>query len=111
MVFGLAFLGIKMWEWRQEYVEGLVPGSTFDPSRWSEGLNWRKAEMFFLFYFVLTGLHGLHMIVGMAVLAILLLRYRHYTPEYYTPVEVFGLYWHFVDIVWIFLFPLLYLIH
>jgi cytochrome c oxidase subunit III len=111
MVFGLAFLGIKAWEWHHEYAEGLVPNIDFDQSKWGDGLNWRKAEMFFVFYFILTGLHATHMIIGLAVLVILLVRYRRYTPEYYTPVEVFGLYWHFVDIVWIFLFPLLYLIH
>jgi len=60
----------------------------------------------------MTGLHALHMIIGIGGLALLaFFAYRgHYTPEYHAPVELFGLYWHFVDIVWIFLFPLLYLL-
>jgi cytochrome c oxidase subunit 3 len=60
----------------------------------------------------MTGLHAAHMVVGIGLLTVLLLQARkgRYTPEYHTPVEVSGLYWHFVDIVWIFLFPLLYLI-
>jgi cytochrome c oxidase subunit 3 len=68
--------------------------------------------MFFFIYFCMTGLHALHMIIGVALLAVIALNsWRgRYTPEYYGPVEVSGLYWHFVDIVWIFLFPLLYLI-
>lgn len=110
LLFGLAFLGVKAWEWQAEYREGLVPGETFRRDLWGAGVNSRRVEMFFVFYFVMTGLHALHMIVGLAALAILLLRYRRYSPEYYTPVEVFGLYWHFVDVVWIFIFPLLYLI-
>jgi cytochrome c oxidase subunit 3 len=68
--------------------------------------------MFFYLYFVMTGLHALHMIAGvgvMSVLTILTVRGR-FTPAYYNPLEIGGLYWHFVDIVWIFLFPLLYLI-
>ena len=67
---------------------------------------------FFLFYFLLTGLHALHLLIGMgllAVMAVLALR-RRVSAAYHTPVEVVGLYWHFIDIVWIFLFPLLYLI-
>jgi cytochrome c oxidase subunit 3 len=69
-------------------------------------------ELFFVFYFVLTGLHALHMIIGIGVLAVLAYQAwkGRYTAEYNTPVEMAGLYWHFVDIVWIFLFPLLYLV-
>jgi cytochrome c oxidase subunit 3 len=72
----------------------------------------REAQLFFVFYFILTGLHAAHMFIGMGLLTYLLVRARRgdFWPEYYTPVEVIGLYWHFVDIVWIFLFPLLYLI-
>ena len=110
LVFGLAFLGIKVWEWNAESREGLVPGASFNRGAWAEGINPRRVEMFFVFYFVMTGLHAAHMVVGLVVLLILLLRHRHYSPEYYTPVEVAGLYWHFVDVVWIFIFPLLYLI-
>jgi cytochrome c oxidase subunit 3 len=72
----------------------------------------KQTEIFFSFYFAMTGLHAFHMIVGVGLLTWLLLRARRgeFVPEYYTPMELGGLYWHFVDIVWIFLFPLLYLI-
>ncbi len=74
------------------------------------GLN--HAQLYFFFYFAMTGLHAVHMIIGMGLLLWLVLRARkgNFTPHYFAPVEVVGLYWHFVDIVWIFLFPLLYLI-
>jgi cytochrome c oxidase subunit 3 len=72
----------------------------------------QQTEIFFSFYFAMTGLHAFHMIIGLGLLTWLLLRARRgeFGPDYYTPVELGGLYWHFVDIVWIFLFPLLYLI-
>ena len=71
-----------------------------------------QVELFFVFYFVLTGLHALHMLIGLGVLTVLLIRSRtgRYSAGYHTPIELAGLYWHFVDIVWIFLFPLLYLV-
>ena len=71
-----------------------------------------KVRIFFYIYFVMTGLHALHMIIGLGVMAWLLWKAWKgtYSAEYYTPVEISGLYWHFVDIVWIFLFPLLYLL-
>ena len=107
MVLGLVFLGVKSVEYSHKFAEGLVPGPNFR----FEG-DAIHAQLFFSLYFVMTGLHALHMIVGigiMAVLAAFAWRGR-YTRRYHTPVEVSGLYWHFVDIVWIFLFPLLYLI-
>ncbi len=72
----------------------------------------RQTEIFFSFYFAMTGLHAFHMVVGLGLLTWLTLRAARgqFGPEYYTPIELGGLYWHFVDIVWIFLFPLLYLI-
>ncbi|MBV8558795.1 MAG: cytochrome c oxidase subunit 3 [Planctomycetaceae bacterium] len=81
------------------------------PTSWSEVLA-RRTQMFFIFYFFMTGLHATHMVIGLGVLGTLaVLAHRgHYSSEYYTPLELSGLYWHFVDIVWIFLFPLLYLI-
>jgi len=82
------------------------------PSEVAADQTARQTEIFFSFYFAMTGLHAFHMIVGVALLSWLLLRARRgeFAPEYYTPMELGGLYWHFVDIVWIFLFPLLYLI-
>ena len=71
-----------------------------------------RVELFFFFYFAMTGLHAAHMIVGEGLLAVLLWRayMDRFSPEYYTPVEITGLYWHFVDIVWLFLYPLFYLV-
>jgi cytochrome c oxidase subunit 3 len=120
LVLGVAFLGIKAVEWTQDYNEGLIPGINWTktgepghPTVWEKhDVPQREGQLFFLVYFCMTGLHALHMIVGIGVFLVLLrhaLR-RRYTPDYYTPIEVGGLYWHFVDIVWIFLFPLLYLI-
>jgi cytochrome c oxidase subunit III len=109
MLFGAAFLYIKfVYEWHHDYIEGLAPGFGFS----YHGPYASGVQMFFCFYFFLTGLHALHMIIGigiLTVLAILTARGR-FGPQYYAPLEISGLYWHFVDIVWIFLFPLLYLI-
>ena len=72
-----------------------------------------QAQLFFSLYFAMTGLHALHMVIGVGTAAVLILRRRdkgRYSPDYRTPVDIAGLYWHFVDIIWIFLFPLLYLI-
>jgi cytochrome c oxidase subunit 3 len=124
MLFGAVFLGIKFTEYAIDYREGLIPGiDGWNHGRWhevAEEMNQpslapaldRGAQMFFVFYFILTGLHAVHMFIGMGLLTWLLVRSRRgdFSAEYYTPVEVVGLYWHFVDIVWIFLFPLLYLI-
>ena len=70
------------------------------------------AQIFFSFYFVMTAMHALHMIIGIAIMLVMIaltLR-RRFSPQYYFPIEMTGLYWHFVDIVWVFLFPLLYLV-
>jgi cytochrome c oxidase subunit 3 len=108
ILLGVLFLGIKfLLDWRHEFVEGLVPGVRFTYA----GLHSAQVEIFFCFYFLMTGLHAFHMIIGIGVLGTLaVLGYRgRFDETYYSPVEVSGLYWHFVDIVWIFLFPLLYL--
>jgi cytochrome c oxidase subunit 3 len=108
MVLGSVFLGIKAVEYAHKFHEGHVPGPFFT---W-EGPEAGQAELFFSLYFGMTGLHALHMIIGIGVLTVLLVEATRgrYGPHYNTPVELTGLYWHFVDIVWIFLFPLLYLI-
>ncbi len=105
---GFVFLGIKAFEYYSEYVEHHVPGSGFQ----FEAEFARHAQIFFSLYFVMTGLHALHMIVGIGIMTWMLYWTVNgvITPEYTSPIEVAGLYWHFVDIVWIFLFPLLYLI-
>src|ERR1700732_2141020 len=116
IVFGLAFLGIKGVEWYRKIQEHHIPGSSFsaddlvreypqiriDPSH---------EQIFFSLYFAMTGLHALHMIIGVGIFTFLTYYAwkGRYTPEYHNPVEIGGLYWHFVDIIWIYLFPLLYL--
>jgi cytochrome c oxidase subunit III len=113
MLLGTIFLGIKAVEWHHDYVEGMIPGVAWEPERWQEEhVVAREVQIFFLLYFCMTGLHALHMLVGFGVLGYMFVCARRgmFGPSYYTPIEVTGLYWHFVDIVWIFLFPLLYLI-
>jgi cytochrome c oxidase subunit 3 len=108
MLLGSAFLGIKVVEYTDKFTHNLVPGPNF---AW-EGQYPAAAEMFYSLYFCMTGLHALHMIIGLGLMTVIgWMAWRgQFNAEYYTPVEVSGLYWHFVDIVWIFLFPLLYLI-
>ena len=108
MLFGVVFLGIKAVEWYVDYEEGLIPGI-----RWTqEGEGANQLQLFFSLYFIMTGLHAIHMIIGIGVWAVItFMAWRGWiTHEKYMPVEITGLYWHFVDIVWVFLFPLLYLI-
>lgn len=108
LVLGSVFLGIKFYEYHHKFVEHLVPGPTF----MFPGPNARATQLFFSFYFIMTGLHALHMVVGIRVLtALIVLALRgRFSSFYHSPVETSGLYWHFVDIVWIFLLPLLYLL-
>ncbi len=105
---GLAFLVIKYFEYSAKFQHHLVPGPGFQ----FEAPIGARAEMFFSLYFAMTGMHALHMIVGIGILAWLLPKAARgrFNAEYHNPIECFGLYWHFVDIVWIFLFPMLYLI-
>jgi cytochrome c oxidase subunit III len=111
-ILGAAFLGIKAYEYHEKYVEHFIPGF---------GLEFRfdvapeytdAARIFYSLYFVLTGLHALHMIVGLGIMTWMFIWVKNgtITRDYFAPIEIAGLYWHFVDIVWIFLFPLLYLI-
>jgi cytochrome c oxidase subunit 3 len=112
MILGAAFIGIKLYfEWYHDYVEHLVPGINF-VIRPEWGHSGSQVPMFFCFYFFMTGLHALHMVIGIAILTVLTIMTARgrFSSEYYAPLEISGLYWHFVDIVWIFLFPLLYLI-
>jgi cytochrome c oxidase subunit 3 len=128
---GSVFLGIKVKEYSEKIVpcfadpgtnlakgrrafEGcLVPGPRFDGETLHlEGEDAGRVQIYFSLYFGMTGLHAVHMIIGIPILLILavLASRGRYGPKYSTPVEMTGLYWHFVDIVWIFLFPLLYLV-
>jgi cytochrome c oxidase subunit 3 len=109
IVLGLVFLGVKAVEWAEKFHEHHVPGLNF----YLEGASHQgHAQLFFSLYFAMTGLHALHMVIGCGLLLTLLWQAHRgrFSSEYYTPVDMGGLYWHFVDIVWIFLFPLLYLI-
>ena len=108
MALGVVFLGIKSVEYAHKFEQHLVPGRSF----LMEGSDTQSAQLFFSFYFAMTGVHALHMVVGVGLLLWLLGNAWRgkYTETYFTPVEVCGLYWHFVDIVWIFLFPTLYLV-
>jgi cytochrome c oxidase subunit 3 len=110
-LLGVVFLAIKGYEWQQEFGAHLFPGAGFGPSDGRDPATVHGMELFFLLYFVATGLHALHLLVGVAACAWLLLALRH--PPPHGPgdetVELAGLYWHFVDVVWIVLYPLLYL--
>ena len=117
MLLGLVFLGIKGVEYHDKFVEHHVPGPGFHfpghvPGQPDIPINQHHAQIFFSLYFVMTGLHAVHMVIGIGIMLVMLwLAWRGtVTDEYYSPIEISGLYWHFVDIVWIFLFPLLYLI-
>ena len=108
IALGLTFLVVKFFEYKEKFELHHVPGPYFQ----FEGPQSPHVQIFFSLYFALTGVHALHMIIGVGLMSTLTyMAYRkRFTPEWYTPVELGGLYWHFVDIVWIFLFPLLYLV-
>jgi len=108
VVLGSIFLGVKVVEYGDKFEHHLVPGAHFQFA----GAHARPAQIFYSLYFAMTGLHALHMIIGIPILLLLAWKAHRggYGPAYHTPVEMTGLYWHFVDIVWIFLFPLLYLV-
>ena len=130
LVLGLTFLGIKAVEYHDKYTDHLIPGhliasapfgpavqehdQPMDPHKLHllPGATLKQVEMFYWIYFAMTGMHALHMIIGAGLLIYLIIfsMRGRFDPEYHGPVEVIGLYWHFVDIVWIFLFPLLYLL-
>jgi cytochrome c oxidase subunit 3 len=104
---GLVFLALKGIEYSQEYEEHLVPGVNFA----SASPHAHAIELFYFLYFGLTGIHALHLSIGIAIVALIAVRAWRgaFLPAYHTPVEITGLYWHFVDLVWIFLYPLIYL--
>lgn len=136
MLLGLSFLGIKVIEYKAKIDHHLVPGPNFhfDPGHEAvagdhaatpaeagvkhgyaaavERVNPRHVQLFYSFYFTMTGMHAVHMIIGFGIMLVMLINTLKgkYSAEYYNPIEISGLYWHFVDIVWIFLFPLLYLV-
>ena len=113
----VVFLALKGFEYYLDYRDLLIPGWRFNPQEWidQQGLSADQVphvQLFLLFYWIMTLTHALHVTIGIvAVLVIFTLAARgHFSAEYYTPVDVLALYWHFVDIVWIFLLPMLYLL-
>jgi cytochrome c oxidase subunit 3 len=130
-LLGVAFLCFKAYEYYTDYRDNLIPGWRFDDREWTdpkyrlpgEGAPEEqkanlapdqvpKVKLFLLFYWIMTGLHGLHVTIGIGAVLVIaeLARRGHFSPAYYSPVDVTGLYWHFVDTVWIFLLPMLYLL-
>jgi cytochrome c oxidase subunit III len=107
-ILGVAFLVIKGYEWYHESLEGLLPGPGFDYS----GPDVPGVELFFFLYFTMTGAHAVHLSIGILVVAsVAVLAARDkFSADYHTPVVLTGLYWHFIDVVWIFLYPLFYLV-
>jgi cytochrome c oxidase subunit III len=113
IVCAFIFLVMHGHEYATEYHEGLLPGRYFNPAAHLEGpALTMDSAMFFTVYFFLTVLHSIHVIIGIGVLSVILVFNMRgkYSQAYYTHVEVGGLYWHLVDLIWIFLFPLLYLV-
>ncbi|HSV13600.1 MAG TPA: cytochrome c oxidase subunit 3 [Tepidisphaeraceae bacterium] len=126
IILGSMFFGFKVLEYYKDYQEHLWPavGAVFEPEKGfdvqkdfggdvaAHDLTVARSKLFFRFYYSLTGLHALHMLVGLGIFVYLLVRAirGRYTPQSHAQLEISGLYWHFVDLVWIFLFPLLYLI-
>jgi cytochrome c oxidase subunit 3 len=108
LLFAGGFLVVKYFEYSHKIHEAILPGKLYAYHE----LSVAKAPLFFSVYFVMTGIHGLHVIIGMGVIYWLIRRAsrNEFGPNYFTPVEMTGLYWHFVDLVWIYLFPLLYLV-
>jgi cytochrome c oxidase subunit 3 len=136
MILGAVFLGVKVIEYQDKFANYEVPGASYNwlyheqhqaaagehSTPAGEGAHrelsltpdqlQRTTQIYFSLYFTMTGLHALHMIIGIGLMAVItwMAWKGKFDAEYYTPVEMSGLYWHFVDIVWIFLFPLLYLV-
>jgi cytochrome c oxidase subunit 3 len=108
LIFAATFMVIKYFEYTHKIELGQLPGVMYS----YEAIQGSNPHIFFSIYFSMTGLHGIHVLIGMIVITWILIRTskNHFSPEYYTPIEMTGLYWHLVDLIWIFLFPLLYLI-
>jgi len=108
LALAAVFMVIKYFEWTHKFHLGIFPGEFYTFG----GIDHPQANIFFSLYYLMTGLHGIHVIIGIGLIAWLLWRSTkgHFNSEYYTPIEITGLYWHLVDIIWIFLFPLFYLI-
>jgi len=109
LILGCVFLSLKYVEYHEKWVDHHIPGPGF---QYADPRYFHQAQILFYLYFAMTGMHAIHMMVGAGLLITLIVMAarNRFSSGWYTPVEMIGLYWHFVDIVWIFLFPLLYLI-
>lgn len=107
MVIGMVFLGIKLTEYYDHWLDHKVPGFWFE----HKGADGPHVQLFFVFYFIMTGLHALHMTIGICILGVLFCRslLGQFSAEYHTPIDLGGLYWHFIDIVWVFLYAIFYM--
>lgn len=105
---GAVFCVVKYFEYTHKFHLGIFPGGLY---KYAE-VTTPNVPMFFSFYFVMTGIHAFHVVVGMGLMIWLLTRIKrgHISPAFFTPIELVGFYWHFVDLVWIYLFPMLYLL-
>lgn len=110
VVCGLVFMGIKAFEYYTKFEHGLLPGRLLDVAH--AHAQHANLGMYYGFYFCMTGLHGLHVMIGMGLIVWLAIRAKRgdFGADYFTPVEGVGIFWHIVDLIWIFLFPLLYLV-
>lgn len=108
ILLACTFMVIKYFEYTHKFHLGIFPGEYYA----FDGIDHPKAHIFFSIYYMMTGLHGIHVIIGIGLMIWLMVKSSQgaFSSEYYTPIEITGLYWHLVDIIWIFLFPLLYLI-
>ena len=108
VLFGFAFLIVKYFEYSHKIHEGMLPGGLYT----YKDLTLPNANIFFSFYFMMTGVHAFHVVLGMGLITWIMTRVKRgeISPAFYTPVELVGFYWHFVDLVWIYLFPMLYLL-
>lgn len=115
IALGCVFLIVKAFEYAEKYDHGLIPNLSWHPHLENTAdlvSNPANLKLFFVLYFTMTGMHAFHMIIGVAIGAVMLVLIlkNKFGPNRFMPVEMFGFYWHFVDIVWVFLFPMIYLI-
>ncbi len=112
IICACVFLVVKYFEYAHKFEEGWLPGRFYNPVHPDSIPGSHGYATFFAFYFMMTGLHGIHILGGIAALSWILVRTRRgeFSSEFYTPVDLVGLYWHLVDLIWIYLFPLYYLI-
>ncbi len=110
-LLGSLFMALKAVEYYVDYREQLVPGLAFNEQAWA-AMSVKPVQLFLMFYYIMTGPHALHLTIGIGLIGVqaVLAGRGWFPPENYMPIELAGLYWHFVDIVWIFLLPLLYLV-